>query len=81
MNPFLWVLIVLVGLFVVMYVVAMIKRPGSRYMDKPKEQNPMQGKMVRSVENPDKKKMPMGYVGIWRQLVRVSTKPRCMRAL
>ena len=51
MNPFLWVLLILIGLFLVMYVVAMIKRPGSRYKDKPEEQNPMQGKMVRFVED------------------------------
>ena len=36
---------VLVGLFVAMYIVAMVKRPGSRYQDKPEEQNPMEGKM------------------------------------
>ena len=51
MNPWLVVLLIIVGLFLVMYVVAMIKRPGSRYKDKPEEQNPMQGKMVRFVEN------------------------------
>lgn len=51
MNPFLWVLLILIGLFLVMYVVAMIKRPGSRYKNKPEEQNPMEGKKVRFVEN------------------------------
>lgn len=51
MNPWLAVLLVIVGLFIVMYVVALIKRPGSRYMDKPEEQNPMEGKMVRFAEN------------------------------
>ena len=51
MNPWLAVLLFIVGLFLVMYVVALIKRPGSRYMDRPEEQNPMQGKMVRFVEN------------------------------
>ena len=51
MNPWLVVLLIIVGLFLVMYVVAMIKRPGSRYKDKPEEQNPMEGKMVRFVEN------------------------------
>ena len=51
MNPFLWVLLILVGLFLAMYVVAMIKRPGSRYQNKPEEKNPMQGKMVRFVED------------------------------
>lgn len=51
MNPWLVALLVIVGLFLVMYVVALIKRPGSRYMDKPEEQNPMEGKMVRFVED------------------------------
>lgn len=51
MNPFLWVLLILIGLFLVMYVVAMIKRPGSRYQNKPEEQNPMEGKKVKFVEN------------------------------
>lgn len=51
MNPWLVVLLLLLGLFLVMYVVAMIKRPGSRYQDKPEEKNPMEGKMVRFVKN------------------------------
>lgn len=51
MNPFLWVLLILIGLFLVMYVVAMIKRPGSRYKNMPEEKNPMEGKKVRFVEN------------------------------
>ena len=51
MNPWLVVSLILIGLFLVMYVVALIKRPGSRYMDKPEEQNPMEGKMVRFVED------------------------------
>lgn len=51
MNPWLVVFLILFGLFLAMYVVALIKRPGSRYMDKPEEQNPMEGKMVRFVEN------------------------------
>ena len=51
MNLFLWVLLILVGLFLAMYVVAMIKRPGSRYQNKPEEHNPMEGKRVKFVEN------------------------------
>lgn len=51
MNPWLVVLLIIAGLFLVMYVVAMVKRPGSRYKDKPEEQNPMQGKYVRFVED------------------------------
>ena len=49
MNPLLIVLVVLAGLFVVLYIVALIKRPGSRYQDKPEEQNPMEGKYVKFV--------------------------------
>ena len=63
MNPFLWVLLILIGLFLVMYVVAMIKRPGSRYQDKPEEQNPMQGKMVRFVEDENEKENADGVRG------------------
>ena len=55
MNPWLVVLLVIVGLFLAMYVVALIKRPGSRYKDKPEEQNPMEGKMVRFVEDSSEK--------------------------
>ena len=51
MYPFLWVLFIMVGLFVLLYIVAMIKRPESRYQNKPGEKNPMEGKKVRFVEN------------------------------
>lgn len=51
MIPWLVVFFILIGLFLTMYVVALIKRPGSRYMDKLEEQNPMEGKTVRFVEN------------------------------
>lgn len=63
MNPLLWVLLVLFGLFVVMYIVAMIKRSGSRYKDKPDERNPMEGKMVRFVENESEKENADGVRG------------------
>lgn len=63
MNPWLVVLLVLVGLFILLYVVAMIKRPGSRYKDKPEEQNPMQGKMVKFVEDEREKENADGMRG------------------
>lgn len=63
MSPFLWVLLILVGLFLVMYIVAMIKRPGSRYQDKPEEQNPMQGKMVKFVADEQEKENADGVRG------------------
>ena len=63
MNPWLVVLLVIVGLFFVMYIVAMVKRPGSRYMDRPEEQNPMEGKMVRFVEDEYEKENADGVRG------------------
>ena len=63
MNPWLVVLLVFVGLFVLMYVVAMIKRPGSRYKDKPEEQNPMEGKYVRFVADENEKENADGVRG------------------
>ena len=63
MNHWIAILLVIVGLFLIMYVVALIKRPGSRYKDKPDEQNPMQGKMVRFVENANEKENADGVRG------------------
>ena len=63
MNPILWILAVLVGLFLLMYIVAMIKRPGSRYKNQPEEQNPMQGKYVKFVENSSEKENADGMRG------------------
>ena len=63
MNPFLWVIFFLVGLFAVMYIVAMIKQPGSRYKNDKSQQNPMEGKIVRFVENSDEKENADGVRG------------------
>lgn len=63
MNPLWEVVLAFIGLFIFLYVVAMIKRPGSRYKDKPEEQNPMQGKMVRFVENESEKENADGMRG------------------
>ena len=63
MNPWLVVLLVLVGLFVLMYCVAMIKRPGSRYKNQPEEQNPMEGKYVRFVADESEKENADGVRG------------------
>lgn len=51
MSPLLVTLTIIVGLFLVMYIVAMIKQPVSRYKNRPEEQNPLEGKMVRFVED------------------------------
>ncbi len=63
MNPWMAVILVVVVLFLVMYIVAMIKRPGSRYKDKQEEQNPMQGKIVRFVQNESEKENADGTRG------------------
>lgn len=49
MSPVLWVLWILVGLFLLLSLAALVKRPGSRYRNKPEERNPMEGKTVRFV--------------------------------
>ena len=51
MNPWLVVLLILVAGFVLLEIMAIVKRPGSRYKNDPSQQNPMEGKMVRFVEN------------------------------
>lgn len=51
MNPFLIVVLIIAGIFILLEIVALIKRPSSRYKDKPSEQNPMEGRTVRFVEN------------------------------
>lgn len=63
MSPWLLVLLILVGLFLVMYFVAVLKRPGSRYKDRPEEQNPMEGKYVTFVENENEKENADGVHG------------------
>ena len=63
MNPWLVVVLVLVGLFVALYVIALIRRLGSRYQDKSEEQNPMEGKYVRFVENSEEKENADGKCG------------------
>ena len=63
MNPWVVVLLILVGIFLVMYVFAMIKRPSSRYKGKPEEQNPMQAKYVKFVENSLEKENADGVRG------------------
>ena len=63
MNPWLVVLLGFVGLFILLYVVAMIKRSSSRYKGKPEEQNPMEGKIVKFVENESEKENADGMRG------------------
>lgn len=46
-----------------MAAVGIIKKPGSVYKNKPEEQNPMQGKKVKFVENPDETANADGVCG------------------
>lgn len=55
--------VVLASVLGVMALLAIIKKPESVYQDKPDEQNPMQGKMVRFVENPKEKANADGVRG------------------
>ena len=51
MNPWLVILFILIAGFVLLEIVAVVKKPGSRYENQPEEQNPMEGKMVQFVED------------------------------
>ena len=53
----------LLAIIAVMAVLAIIKKPSSVYKDKPEEQNPMRGKKVRFVENPEEKENADGMRG------------------
>ena len=55
--------IVLASIITVMILIAVIKKPGSVFKNNPEEQNPMQGKMVRFVENPEEKENADGVRG------------------
>lgn len=57
------VLYIFLGIIVIMALTAMIKKPGSVYADKPEEKNPMEGKKVRFVENPEEKENADGVRG------------------
>ena len=53
MNPFLIVVLSIAGIFILLEILALMKRPSSRYKDNPSEQNPMEGKTVMFVEDPN----------------------------
>lgn len=63
MNPWLVVLLILVAGLLLLEIVAVIKRPGSRYDNQPDEKNPMEGKMVRFVEDENEKENADGMRG------------------
>ena len=62
-SDFLWVLFVLAGLFFLMEIVSFIMKPGSVYRNNPEEKNPMEGKRVRFISNPNEKENADGVKG------------------
>ena len=56
-------LIALAAIAAAMIVLAIVKKPDSVYRNQPEEWNPMQGKMVRFVENPEEKENADGVRG------------------
>ncbi len=54
---------ILLGIIVLMTIVAIVKDPSSVYKNQPEELNPMQGKMVRFVENQNEKENADGVRG------------------
>lgn len=63
MNPWMIVLIVLAGIFIILESVAILKRPESRYKNQPEEQNPMEGKRVRFIEDTNERENADGVRG------------------
>lgn len=57
------VLIVFAIIILVLVVIALIKKPSSVYKNQPEEKNPMEGKMVRFVENKEEKENADGVRG------------------
>jgi O-antigen biosynthesis protein WbqP len=63
MRIVLIILAIIVAIFLIMALIAIIKKPSSLYKNKPEEKNPMEGKMVRFVENIDEKENADGVRG------------------
>ena len=60
----LWITLASIGgLFLILEVIALITRPGSRYKNNPEQQNPMEGKMVVFVEDENDKENADGVKG------------------
>ena len=57
------ILYILLAIIVLMFLVAIIKKPSSIYTNKPEEKNPMEGKKVRFVENQNEKENADGVRG------------------
>ena len=69
------VLGILAAALVIMTLLAIIKKPGSVYKNKPEEQNPMEGKIVRFVENESEKENADGVRGHLEAVGNVCHKP------
>jgi len=63
MQILIYLLIIIAIAFVLLARIAILKKPGSVYRNKPEERNPMEGKMVRFVENPEEKANADGVCG------------------
>ena len=63
MRAFLIVLASLGGLFVILEIIALIKKPGSRFKNHPEQKNPMEGKKVIFVEDENDKENADGVKG------------------
>lgn len=63
MRVVLIILAIIAAIFLIMALIAIIKKPSSIYKNKPDEKNPMEGKMVRFVENKYEKENADGVRG------------------
>lgn len=63
MRVFLIIIAIIAAIFLIMALIAIIKKPSSVYKKKPEEKNPMEGKMVRFVENYNEKENADGVRG------------------
>ncbi len=59
--PVFWIVVISVVALIIL--IALVKKPFSVYANKPEEKNPMEGKMVCFVENPDEKANADGVCG------------------
>lgn len=59
----LYIIYVLLGLFLLLYSIALLKKGNSVYKNNPSERNPMEGKIVSFVEDPNDKENADGVRG------------------
>lgn len=63
MRVVLIIFAIIAAIFLIMALLAIIKKPSSVYKNKPDEKNPLEGKMVRFIENNDEKENADGVRG------------------